>query len=200
MDQQVIRVSREDATPPHVTLVTARLVAALYDAIEEEIAGSRYPVVYAVGSMSATQSRRGPADSTIELRVATYEPEVRKRLLTRVEAVCGKLAQEHSATCSIDVQEATAPIVNDDHVGETVAGCVRELLGEQAVVQDFRHNVPDDFSLLQEKAPGAQILFGTANAAKGITAMWHTPEYDADEEMLQAGAQVMAASVLRLLE
>ncbi|MGE3986097.1 MAG: hypothetical protein AB7G38_18150, partial [Dehalococcoidia bacterium] len=68
------------------------------------------------------------------------------------------------------------------------------------LVQDFRHAVPDDFSLMLERAPGAMLLIGTRNEAKGLTAMWHTPEYDTDEEVLSLSAAVLAASVLRLLK
>jgi metal-dependent amidase/aminoacylase/carboxypeptidase family protein len=77
---------------------------------------------------------------------------------------------------------------------------VRELYGEEALDQDCMHPVFDDFSLLQERAPGAMVLLGTRNEAKGITATWHSPDYDCDEDALSVGAAVMAASVLRLLE
>jgi amidohydrolase len=200
MDQLALRLSREDTAPPHITLVVARIVSALYEAVEAETAGAQYPPAFAVGAVQATQPRRGPAEGSIEVRYAGHEKELRNRVLERIGRVAQIVAAEHHATLAIEVTEATAPIVNDAFVGDAAAASVRELFGDSALVQDFRHPVSDDFSLLQERAPGAMVLFGTRNSAKGIEAMWHTPEYDADESVLALGAATMAASVLRLLQ
>jgi amidohydrolase len=199
-DQQTIVIRRDDASSPHATLVAARLVEALYAAVEEESADARFPVNFAVFELQGSQPRRGEAEARLELRGVTHAPELRLRVLDRIRTVCNEVAAAHNATASIEVVEATAPIVNDAFVGEAAAASVRELFGEDALVHDFRHAVPDDFSLLQEQAPGALVLYGTRNEAKGITAMWHTPEYDCDEDVLAIGAVTMAASVLRLLE
>jgi metal-dependent amidase/aminoacylase/carboxypeptidase family protein len=200
MDQLSLRLGREDAAPPHVTLVVARIVSALYEAVEAEAESAQYPPAFAVGVVEAIQPRRGAAGGRLEVRYVGHEKELRRRVLERIRRVAEAVASEHHAALAIEIAEATAPIVNDAVVGEAAAASVRELFGESALVQDFRHPVSDDFSLLQEKAPGAMVLFGTRNTARGIEAMWHTPEYDADEDVLSLGAATMAASVLRLLE
>jgi amidohydrolase len=199
-DQLTVRLRREDASMPHVTLVAARLTAALYDAVDAENAGAAFPVTFSVFELHASQPRRGEAEATLELRAVTFDPDLRLRVLERIRAVCDAVALEHDATAEIEVVEATAPIVNDDYIGNIAASAVREIAGDAAVVPDHRHAVPDDFSLLQERAPGAMVLLGTRNEAKGITAMWHNPDYDCDEDALSLGAAVMAASVLKLLE
>ncbi|MGE0059464.1 MAG: M20 family metallopeptidase [Dehalococcoidia bacterium] len=199
-DQWTIRVRREDAAMPHVTLVAARLIDALYDAVETEAEGGIFPVNFAVFELKGSQPRRGEAEATLELRCATNDAELRERVLARIREVCETIGTAHAATAEIEVVEATAPIVNDVHVGAVAAEAVREIAGDAALVQDFRHAVPDDFSLMLERAPGAMLLIGTRNEAKGLTAMWHTPEYDTDEEVLSLSAAVLAASVLRLLK
>ncbi len=199
-DQLTVRLRREDAAMPHVTLVASRLADALYDAVDTESEGETFPVNFAVFELRGSQPRRGEAEATLELRCVTHDPELRQRVLDRIREVCEAIVSAHTATVEIEVVEATAPIVNDVHVGAATAEAVREIAGDTALIQDFRHAVPDDFSLLLEQAPGAMVLFGTRNEAKGITAMWHTPEYDCDEDVLSLGAAVMAASVLRLLE
>jgi amidohydrolase len=199
-DQLTVRLRRDDASPPHVTLAASRLVAALYRTVEAEAGNADFPVNFTVFELHGSQPRRGGAEARLELRCVTHDPQLRLRVLERIRGVCNEVASANNAAVAIEVVEATAPIVNDALVGGIAASAVREIAGDAALVQDFRHAVPDDFSLLQERAPGAMVLLGTRNEAQGITAMWHTPEYDADESVLSLGAAVMAASALKLLE
>jgi amidohydrolase len=199
-DLITVRVRREDATPPHVTLVASKIVEAIYAAVEGEIAAAKYPPNFAVAELSASQPRRGVAEGRIDLRYVGMEIDVRERILAKVRDAAETTAAGLCASIEIEVEEATKPIVNDVRVAEAVSSSVLQLYGEGALDSDTRHPVFDDFSLLQEQAPGAMVLLGTRNEAKGITAMWHTPEYDCDEDALSVGAAVMAASVLKLLE
>ena len=43
------------------------------------------------------------------------------------------------------------------------------------------------------------MLLGTANAAKGITEIWHRPGFDVDEDAQPVGVQVLALAALELL-
>ena len=48
--------------------------------------------------------------------------------------------------------------------------------------------------------PGFYYFLGVGNRAKGITAGWHTPEFDVDEESLVVGVKVMSNVLLEYLE
>lgn len=201
LDTLTLKLTRGSATPavvPDITLAAAQLVSALYGAIGSETT-AMLPVTFSVSSISARQQRGAPVEASIELRLATFDNDLRARLLKRIESVSTAVAAGFDATVAIERTTDIPAIINDPEVSAVVAASVRDLLGEAALVPSHRHAVPDDFSLFLEHAPGCMVLFGTANASKGITAMWHTPEYDADEDMLQSGVAVMAESVLRLL-
>jgi metal-dependent amidase/aminoacylase/carboxypeptidase family protein len=49
-------------------------------------------------------------------------------------------------------------------------------------------------------APGCLIFLGTANPDKGITALWHRPGFDIDEDALPRGVQIMSLAALDLLQ
>lgn len=58
----------------------------------------------------------------------------------------------------------------------------------------------EDFAYFQKQIPGFMYWLGVGNKAKGITAMLHTPDYDADESSLQVGVKVMTNIVLDYLD
>ena len=47
----------------------------------------------------------------------------------------------------------------------------------------------EDFSYFQKVVPGFYYFLGVANRQRGITAGWHTPEFDVDEESLVVGVK-----------
>jgi amidohydrolase len=49
----------------------------------------------------------------------------------------------------------------------------------------------EDFACYAEKVPGLFMFIGSANAAKGITAMNHSDRFDVDEDILGAGVEIM---------
>ena len=58
----------------------------------------------------------------------------------------------------------------------------------------------EDFSEYQKVVPGFFYFLGVGNKAKGITAAWHTAEFDVDEESLVVGVKVMANVLLDYLD
>jgi amidohydrolase len=58
----------------------------------------------------------------------------------------------------------------------------------------------EDFSQYQKLAPGFFYFLGVGNRAKGITAGWHTRDFDVDEESLVVGVKVMSNVVLDYME
>ena len=58
----------------------------------------------------------------------------------------------------------------------------------------------EDFSEYQKIVPGFFYFLGVGNKARGITAAWHTAEFDVDEESLVVGVKVMANVLLDYLD
>jgi amidohydrolase len=58
----------------------------------------------------------------------------------------------------------------------------------------------EDFSLYQKVVPGFFFFLGVGNKAKGISAAWHTAEFDVDEESLVVGVKVMTNVLLDYLD
>jgi metal-dependent amidase/aminoacylase/carboxypeptidase family protein len=59
--------------------------------------------------------------------------------------------------------------------------------------------VSEDFAFYQQKIPGFFFFLGVGNAEKGITSMWHTENFDLDEDAIRVGMKAMAGVVLQYL-
>jgi amidohydrolase len=54
----------------------------------------------------------------------------------------------------------------------------------------------EDFAYFLRQVPGAFTFIGAGNAARGITAPHHTPQFDIDEAALPIGAELLARIAL----
>ncbi len=54
----------------------------------------------------------------------------------------------------------------------------------------------EDFSYFLNERPGAFVLVGAGNEARGITAPHHSPGFDIDEAVLPRGAELLARLAL----
>jgi metal-dependent amidase/aminoacylase/carboxypeptidase family protein len=58
----------------------------------------------------------------------------------------------------------------------------------------------EDFSAYQKVVPGFYYFLGVGNRERGITAGWHTADFDVDEESLVVGVKVMSNVLLDYLD
>ena len=57
----------------------------------------------------------------------------------------------------------------------------------------------DDFAYFQQKVPGVYFFLGGSNAAKGIVAMNHAPNFQVDEESIRVGVKSFSSLILARL-
>jgi amidohydrolase len=89
---------------------------------------------------------------------------------------------------------------NDPRLVEETLPTIRRLVGDSNMIAPKPFMPAEDFSYYQKVVPGFFYFLGVGNKAKGITAAWHTAEFDVDEESLVVGVKVMANVLLDYLE
>jgi amidohydrolase len=77
---------------------------------------------------------------------------------------------------------------------------MKRVLGDANLVQPKPQMGAEDFSYFQKVVPGFFYFLGVGNKSRGITAMIHTPEFEADEESLVIGVKVMTNVLLDYLD
>jgi amidohydrolase len=106
----------------------------------------------------------------------------------------------YGATFEIQWGENNPVTYNDPALVEATLPTMRRILGAAGVTNPKPQMGAEDFSKYQKVIPGFFYFLGVGNRSKGIDAMIHTPEFDADEDALGIGVKVMSAVVLDYLE
>jgi len=96
----------------------------------------------------------------------------------------------------------TAPgAINDPALTRAADRALNAAFGEGTVLplQAPPQGFSEDFGWFQKEVPGVFFFLGASNAADGVTAMPHSPNFAIDEDAIVFGARAMAAVVLERL-
>lgn len=176
--------------------VGSQVVDALQGIIAREI-DSRRPAVVTVGTFEAGNRFNiiaGSAELTGTVRTldARDRDHIEKAILRMVDGVCSA----HRATCEVDYQRHTPVLVNDAELTADSVAILREVFGENAVVETESIMAAEDFAEYALVVPGSYLKLGVGNTAKGWTSYVHTPTFQPDEEALRIGVRAASAMLL----
>ena len=130
----------------------------------------------------------------------TLNEEVRKSAIEMMKRTLAGVTEAFGASYSIEFGNNNPVTYNDPALVAATLPVMKKVLGERNVITPRPQMGAEDFSRFQQVIPGFFYFLGVGNRAKGITAMIHTPEFDADEESLVVGVKVMTNILLDYLD
>ena len=110
--------------------------------------------------------------------------DVMMKLYERLQKACEGIAAMTGCAIECSQLAIVPPCVNAPHAAEAAARACASVLGEDAVVSEFRFPFTDDFAFLLEAAPGAYLFLGQESA------MCHNSAYDFDDALLPVAASI----------
>ena len=122
----------------------------------------------------------------------SFDDNVRLLLRSRVEEVLRAAAVSAGCELEIDMRPGYPAVVNDAAAVERVRAAAREVVGEAGLREPAPMLAAEDFAYFLRRVPGAFVFVGAGNAAQGIDAPHHAPEFDIDESALPVGAELLA--------
>jgi amidohydrolase len=199
----VIHGKKTHGAMPHLgidpVLVAAHCVLALQSIPSRRI-NAQEPVVISVGSIHGGNRFNIIADEVkMEGTLRTLNEDVHRRVQELMRQTIAGVTSAYGATFELDFQEGSAVTYNDPKLVEETLPTLRRVAGDANVVSLKPLMVSEDFSYFQKVIPGFYYFLGVGNKAKGITANWHTPEFDVDEDSLVVGVKVMSNVLLDYL-
>ena len=132
--------------------------------------------------------------------VRTLYPEVRKRVPELMERIVRGITEAHRASYEFEYQFGFRPVVNDEETTRAIEETVREVFGEEALEIVRPTLGGEDFSALQQKAPGTFFWVGAGNEEKGITYPHHHPRFTVDEDAFPYGMKMFVNAAFKLLD
>ena len=184
---------------PHLTADPVLAMAHTITSLQSIVSRNVNPLATAV--ISTAQVQAGSAVNIIpdvcrfSGTIRSFDPQVRRLVLDRVEAVARGTAETLGCTARVEFELKSPPVINDEHVARRVGARVDRVLPDLTCHRDFRTMAAEDVAYFLEKVPGLFMLVGSANAARGLNHPHHHPSFDFDEDALLTGMILMSAAV-----
>ncbi|MBA3425073.1 MAG: M20 metallopeptidase family protein [Rubrobacteraceae bacterium] len=185
---------------PHLTAdtiaITAQVVTALQTLVSREVDPVE-PAVLTIGQISSGQAFNIiPETAFLGGTVRTLNPDLRKKMPERIEALARGVAQGMRGDIDLDYHFSYPVTNNDEGAARRALGVIGNLFGEEYALQLPNPAMGgEDFSFFLEKVPGAFIWLGVGEDVSGL----HTPQFAFDEEILPRGSALLTALALESL-
>lgn len=192
------------AAAPHLTpdpvVCAAEFILSAQTIVSRNL-DPRSSAVVTFGVLHAGVTRSAiPTTVDIEGTVRTYANEDLDVIRRRLPQIASGLAAAHNCTSTVNFKEDTYPAsINDAAVAAVVTQAAATVVSAAPVSSDMVIAGADDMSEILLDIPGCYFFVGAANAARGLTAPMHSPDFDFDEDALPIAAETLVAATLALL-
>ena len=181
-------------------VISAECITAL-QTIRSRRIEPQEPVVLTVGTIAGgTRNNVIAEEVKMSGTLRTLNEEVRQRILSLMREILDGVTKAHGARFELNWVDSNPVTLNDPKLVEETLPTIRRVVGDANVATFKPLMGSEDFSYYQKVVPGFFYFLGVGNPAKGITAGWHTAEFDVDEECLVVGVKVMANVLIDYLE
>ena len=158
-------------------------------------------MVLTVGTIHGGNRHNIVADKVeLDGTVRALDEKVRTRVKDLMQEVLAGVTSAHGARFDFEYRPQNPVTFNDPALAEESLPALLRAAGAGNLLARRPVMGAEDFSYYQRVIPGFFYWLGVANSSKGITAMIHTAEFDADEECLVVGVRAMATALLDHLE
>jgi amidohydrolase len=130
----------------------------------------------------------------------THNDRVRERAIELMRETLTHVTAAYGATFELNFEGANPVTYNEPALVEETLPTIRRVVGRENAFTLKPFMPAEDFSYFQKVVPGFYFFLGVGNRARGITAGWHTPDFDVDEESLVVGVKVMSNVLLDYLD
>src|SRR5689334_4292929 len=159
------------------------------------------PLVITIGTIKGGDRNNiiaGEVEMTGTMRA--FSEETRKRAQQLMRETLQNVTAAYGASFDLEFDGSNPVTYNEPALVEETLPTIRRIVGVANVVAPKPFMPAEDFSEYQKIVPGFFYFLGVGNKARGITAAWHTAEFDVDEESLVVGVKVMANVLLDYLD
>lgn len=173
---------------------------ALQSLIAREIGGTEEAVL-TIGQLTAGEVANViPERAVLQGTLRTFQPELRQRLVKRIEEVSNGVAATYRCQCQVEKRSECAAVVTDDRATATVGKAIGEVAPELRVVGGAHGMGSEDFAQITEKVPSAYYMMGAGPEDENKRYGQHNPKIEFNEDVLCLGAAIYAQTALDWLK
>jgi amidohydrolase len=181
-------------------VVAAECITALQNIRSRRI-DPQEPLVISIGMIhGGTRNNIIAEEVKMEGTMRALNEDIRLKAQELMRETLRNVTGAYGATFDLKFEENAAVTYNEPTLVNETLPTIRRVVGESNVMAIKPFMPAEDFSYFQKVVPGFYYFLGVGNRAKGITAGWHTPDFDVDEESLVVGVKVMTNVLLDYLD
>ena len=180
---------------PHETRDPVMAACGIAQAIQTIVSRNNYALDDLV--ISVTQIHTGtvnnvvPDTAFINGTVRTFDPNVQKMVMERMEQIVKGQAQSYGVDARLDYEVNYPATINDAEKVGFAAEVAKEISGTERVVTKIDAMMgAEDFSFMLQERPGAYLFLGQGEGA-GL----HHPKYNFNDDIAPIGASFFARIV-----
>jgi amidohydrolase len=181
-------------------VVAAQAVLALQNIRSRRI-DPLEPLVITVGTINGgTRLNIIAGEVKMTGTMRTLNNEVRERAVAMMRETLQNVTAAYGATFELEITDSNPVTYNEPSLVEETLPTIRRVVGDKGAIPLKPFMPSEDFANYQKIVPGFYYYLGVGNRAKGITAGWHTADFDVDEDSLVVGVKVMSNVLLDYLD
>jgi amidohydrolase len=179
--------------------VASQLMNQFYQ-ITDRLTDPRSPAVLTITKMAGSEAHNViPEEASFGGTLRTVSPDDRETLRTHMRKAAERFGDLHSAHVTVDFEDGSPPVVNDEAAVANVERTIRDAFGEQAIHTIQQSSMGgEDFAHYLEHVPGAFVRVGTASGPETSYPLHHH-RFDIDETPLAPTARLMARVLMNHL-
>lgn len=159
------------------------------------------PMVLTLGTIKGGDRYNIIADQVqIEGTLRTLNEDVRSRVKELMRQTLASVTSGYGASFDLTFDNPNPVTFNDTALVQETIPSIKRIIGEKNLVSPKPLMPAEDFSYYQRVIPGFFFFLGVGNKSRGLVPIWHTAEFDIDEESLVVGVRVMSAVLLDFLD
>lgn len=182
-------------------VLTSNIISSYQSIISREI-DPRSTAVLSFGTIRGGDGASNiiPNEVFLNGTLRTFDDEVKRFIVKRMEEVAHSLASAHRGRVEFKVVEGYFPTINDERMAVLVRDALIPAFGEENVeLADLANTGGEDFGRYLQDSPGAFYWLGCGNEDKGCTYMMHNPNMKVDLDALILGTQCHVNVALKFL-
>ncbi|NME35076.1 MULTISPECIES: M20 family metallopeptidase [Fusobacterium] len=153
-------------------------------------------IVITLGKMqSGTRYNIVPGECTLEGTCRTFSSELSELTKKRMNEILNGICLLSGCTGEIRYEKGNMAVINKKEMTEYMSDKIKELYGEEALVEVEPAMTAEDFSFYLNEIPGAFVWIGTTGEGEKVWPL-HNSHYSPNEGVLWRGAALFAKLAL----
>ena len=182
--------------------IVSHIIIGLQAIIARETDATK-PVVISFGKIEGgTIFNAIPDAIMLEGTIRTTSVAERTRVVKRMKEVVEGTAMTFGGTATLEIDQGTVPLINDEKMANLAVEVAREIVGEEMTVDkvDAPNMGGEDFSYFVQKVPGAFLFLSSVNPRIGSDVPHHNAKFKVDEAVLWEGSAFFVLLAQRFFE